>query len=315
MNDEPSVDVNDEPDDDVNGARAAQGAGQDGNRVTGREGSQDGSQVRAQGGTESGAQGAERGGGRPPRTASRALRIAAFVLPAVLVLGAGGGGIAYISATVGDASTKVPTRLWGQHAQPSGKKTVSRPGEGRHDTALSKLLLPATSPYRLGPDIGSYGNDAELTAKQAEAVIKEGGKGLSGTRRSEWNQRVEKWGVQGEAMRSYAADDNGLVVQFQLAKATDTKTIRDQFTSRTALLKLAGGRPGPGIDGHRSSAACFLLPRAQRSTVDAMSCIAHEGDVLVTVSASFTATASHKDAAAALVGRQLDYIKSPGDLV
>ncbi|MET9530833.1 hypothetical protein ABZY02_09695 [Streptomyces sp. NPDC006649] len=256
----------------------------------------------------------DRDGARPSWRASRAVRIAAAVLPAVLVLGAAAGGIAYVSVTAAHAATKAPTPLWGKDAQPRGKDPVTGLAGGRQDTELSKLLLPVPGLYRLGPDVGEYGNDAELTAQQAEAVIKTSGNGLSGTRRAEWNRKVEGWGVRGMGMRSYASDDNGLVVEVQLARIRDTKAVRDQFTARVALLKLLGASPGPKVEGHRSRTGCFLLPREPKSGIRTMNCFGYRGDVLVTSSATFT-KAFHKDDAVALLGHQLDYLKTPGEPV
>ncbi|MFE2375047.1 hypothetical protein [Streptomyces sp. NPDC059398] len=251
---------------------------------------------------------------RPSRRASRAVRVAAAILPAVLVLGAAGGGIAYIAATAGHAATKAPTPLWGKGVQPERDDPVAHPGEGRQDTVLSKMLLPANGRYRLGPDIGEYDHDAELTAKQAEAVVKGAGKGLSGSWRTEWNRKVEGWGVRGMGMRTYASDDDSLVAEVQLARIRDKKEVRSQFTTRMKLFKAAGAVPGPKIDGHRSDSGCFLPPKGLRSGLRTLDCFGYRGDVLVTFNATFT-EASYQNEAVALVGRQLDYLTTPGESV
>ncbi|WP_250300963.1 hypothetical protein [Streptomyces sp. A 4/2] len=252
---------------------------------------------------------------KPPVQRSRAFRIAAAVLPVVLVLGVAGGGIAYSASTADKADKKAPTRSWGDDPRGPGKDPVTRSAEGRHDTDLSKMLLPATGEYRLGPDIGAYGNDAELTAKQAEAMLKAGGKGLSGTRRRDWNERVEKLGAKGQAMRSYANDSGDLVIEVQISRMTDKKAVRNAYTFRTELFKaMEVFEAGPKVEGHRNTANCFLPPKEKRSGLDEMMCTAYEGEFLISFDA-YGVQPFPRKIVAALLEKQIDYVKSPGESV
>lgn len=113
----------------------------------------------------------------PRAPKGRARRVVLAVLPAVLVLGAVGGAAAYTKVTVDSADRTVTTKVWGEGAHKPAKDPAGDVGRGRADTELSKLLLPVPENYRLGPDMGEYGNDDEISGKKATAQMKESGRG------------------------------------------------------------------------------------------------------------------------------------------
>ncbi|KAA6220434.1 hypothetical protein CP979_19125 [Streptomyces filamentosus] len=266
-------------------------------------------------------------GARPRRKAGRVLL--GVVLPAVLVLGAAGGGIAYTAVTVANADRTAETVGWapaGPEAagEDPAETTVTR---GRADTPMSKLLLPVPEGYRLGPDIEAYGNDAELTGQEATALLKGEARGLSGKKRRAYEKRIEKLGVQGIGLRSFTSYDGGLVVEVQIVRMKDKRGIHDLYQGKREITEFLELPEGPRIKDHRNS-SCFLLEDPQDRTEDeseeereerenalrGMSCSAYDSELLVSVTA-FGAVPFEKSEVADLVKKQLDHIKSPGEYV
>ncbi|MEU9864244.1 hypothetical protein AB0D99_25555 [Streptomyces sp. NPDC047971] len=256
--------------------------------------------------------------GRP----GRARKLLTVVLPAVLVLGAVGGGVAYTSVTVGDADRSAPTVVW---EQPDLSKAPKDPAlgaaRGKASTPLSKMQLPVPDAYELGPDIEGYGNDGELSGKEAAALLKEEGKGLAGKKRRDWEKEVDRQGIQGVAFRSYASPERGVVITVHITRMKDKKAIRGGYELKKRLMAdLLKFPKGPRIDGHKNS-ACFMYPQAkgldkeERAVqVDGMTCSAYEADVLVTVTAAGSKPFD-KSEVAELARKQLDHITSPGEYI
>ncbi|MFG3498591.1 hypothetical protein [Streptomyces sp. NPDC047928] len=240
-----------------------------------------------------------------------------IVLPAVLVLGAVGGGLAYTKSRIDGADRVAPTVLWTD----AGRKPVEDPAEGfakgRASTPLSKLLLPVPESYRLGPDIDGRGNDTEISARDATALIKESGRGLAGKQRRDFDRNVDKMGVQGVAMRSYSAYHDNLVVEVQITRMKDRRKIKDLYKLRTDLADFFEMSAGPRIKGHKNSACYMNAPvgsGGKKTDLDGLTCLAYEGDVQVTVSA-YGPKPLDKAEVADLVRQQLDHIASPGEYV
>lgn len=261
-----------------------------------------------------------------PLPAKRSLavrRLLITVLPAVLVLGAVGGGLAYTKHTVDNADRTVTTTLWGQAERKPAEDPAGAADRGRTDTPLSRTLLPVPEGYRLGPDIASYGNDDELSAKQATALLKSAGDGFSGKERREFEKQIDRLGLQGFAMRSYSSDIDDLVVEVNIGRMKNKKAIHDWYERQIELYEAVDVfRKGPAVEGHKK-ATCYLLPKPYREDengerekvdLDAMRCMAYDGDLFVTVTAYGT-TPFDKTAAAELVKDQLDHIASPGEYV
>ncbi|MFJ8075658.1 hypothetical protein ACIQ7Q_17375 [Streptomyces sp. NPDC096176] len=258
----------------------------------------------------------------PPQAAPRGRRIIGVVLPAVLVLGAVGGGLAYTKVTVDNADRTSPTVVYVEpepHETPA-KDPAGNVGRGRASTPLSKLLLPVPEGYRLGPDIESHGNDAELSGKEAAALMKEDGRGLSGKERREFEKRVDKLGVGGIAVRSFATNSSDLVVEIEITRMNDKKYIHDAYELQTELLGGLLDLPkGPKITGHKRS-ACFLMPQErdlkdkEKTKLDGMVCTAYESEFLVSVR-GFGIEPFEKAQVAELVKDQLDHISSPGEYI
>ncbi|MEU6880884.1 hypothetical protein [Streptomyces sp. NPDC046712] len=256
-----------------------------------------------------------------PKKPGRGRKLLTVVLPTVLVLGAIGGGVTYTGVTVSSADRTAPTVVW---EQPDMSKAPKDPAldtaRGKASTPLSKLLLPVPSAYELGPDIEGNGNDGELGGKEATALLKQEGKGLSGKKRRDYEKRIERLGVQGTAFRSYAWPAQGLEVTVHITRMKDKKQIRDMFQVQKELFGFLKFPKGPKIDGHKNS-ACFMRPededldkKEQDEQLDGMICVAYDSEVLVTVT-SAGAKPFEKSAVAELVRKQLDHIESPGEYV
>ncbi|MET9622968.1 hypothetical protein ABZZ37_19750 [Streptomyces sp. NPDC006464] len=256
-----------------------------------------------------------------PGKKGRARTLLTVVLPAVLVLGAVGGGLAYTGVTVSGADRGAETVVWEKtQASAADKDPAVGFERGRASTPLSKLLLPVPSGYELGPDVEMYGNDGELGAREAAALMKQEGKGLSGKKRRDYEKRIDRLGVQGVAVRTYVSSDEDLVVYVHITRMKDKSRIRDMFELRKEIAGLLKFPKGPKIDAQATS-MCHLVPQAkglskkeQADQLDGMVCAAYDSDVYVTVTAE-GAKPFDRSAMAALVKKQLDHIESPGEYV
>ncbi|WP_103535465.1 hypothetical protein [Streptomyces sp. SM11] len=250
----------------------------------------------------------------PPPAPGRGRRVVLTVLPVVLVLGAVGGAAAYTKNTVDTADRTVTTTVWDEDRAPAGKDPAGEPSRGRHDSELTKLLLPVPEGYRLGPDIGELGNDSETSGAKATAAMKEMGRGLAGKDRRALNKSVEKLRVRGIAQRSYVSDAHDLVVNVQIVKMQDKRAVRETYLTRKKLLDgIDAFRKGPSVDGHKK-VSCYRLPKGDKETLDGVICIAYDGETSVAVNASGSKPFSPSDVGD-LVKDQLDHIVSPGEYI
>ncbi|MFE7410926.1 hypothetical protein, partial [Streptomyces laurentii] len=191
--------------------------------------------------------------------------------------------------------------------------------QGRASTTLSKLLLPVPEGYRLGPDIGRYGNDSEVSGDDATALMKESGKGLSGKKRREFDRRIEKLGIKGIAVRSYVSDASGQLLNVRVQHMKDQGAGREFVAIQRDLAALLRLGKGPKIEGHKN-AFCSTLPKATGeskdadSTLDGMVCSAYEGEYIVSADAVAGGSLDRSEIAE-LLKKQLDHITSPGEYV
>ncbi|MGP3637065.1 hypothetical protein ACTU45_27600 [Streptomyces sp. 24-1644] len=249
-----------------------------------------------------------------PARPGRIRRVVLGVLPFVLVLGAVGGAAAYTKTTVDGADRTVTTTVWQKPDREPAKDPAGDPPRGRAVTELSKLLLPAPSGYRLGPDMGADGNDSETSGRKAAAAMKESGRGLAGKQRRELEKRIDRYDIQGLVRRSYVADTDDLVVETQIVKMKDRKAVRDMYTFRTGLMDAVGVfRDGPKIKGHKH-ATCFRMPKDSKTDLDGMHCAAYDGGVLLILAATGSEPFD-ASAVADLLKDQLDHVASPGEYV
>lgn len=252
----------------------------------------------------------------PPAPAPRkGRRTLATVLVCVLLAGAVGSAVFYTSMQVKDADRTAATKVW-----QSQKKPGSEEPEKWHSpverTELGKRLLPLPDRYRLGPDIDGYGNDTVLTSSQASALFKQSVRGLPQDQRKAEREAIEKLRIQGIGMRSYASEDNDLVVEIQLAQMANKRAVEDMAGYQAEMTRRLGGfTKGPKIEGHKD-AKCFMVPASEGQTdgLEMMICSAAEDDLLVTATA-YGGKRMDMKAAASLLKKQLDHVVTPGEAV
>ncbi|MEU7073148.1 hypothetical protein AB0B30_29400 [Streptomyces narbonensis] len=256
------------------------------------------------------------------KTVNRKRRILANALIAVLVLGTVGGGVAYTAVTVDGADRTAPTVGW---AEPTATATPADPAagfaKGRASTPLSKLLLPVPDGYVLGADVEGYGNDDEVEAGKAVALFKQTSKGLYGKKRRAYEKEIDKLGIQGMAMRSYASVGSTLQVEVLVLRMKNRKMVRQFSDIRQEMFEFLQLREGPKVKGHEKDASCYLMPESRAgdaeeraSRLRGMVCHAYDGEVMVTVEA-YGGEPFGSKAVAELVRKQLDHIQSPGEYV
>ncbi|AJF66405.1 hypothetical protein [Streptomyces vietnamensis] len=258
------------------------------------------------------------------KSGRRTRRILKNVLASVVVLGAVGGGVAYTAVTVDRADRTAPTVAW---AEPSTTATPKDPAadadRGRASTPMSRLLLPVPDGYVLGADIEGHGNDDEIPAKQAAALLKQTGKSFYGKKRRAYEKEVDRLGIQGMAMRSYAAQDSTLQAEVIVLRMKDKKSVREFFEVRKEMSEFFELRKGPKIKEYAKNSACYLGPKPAKPEQDEdertpdlqkMTCSAYDGEVMVTVTA-FGGEPFDQKAVADLVEKQLRHIQSPGEYI
>ncbi len=263
----------------------------------------------------------EAGEPRPPKKKGVRRVLLGVVLPSVLVLGLIGGGVTYTALTVSSADRTAPTQVWG------GAKRTAQDEDpaaalmrGKAGTPLSKLLLPIPEGYEPGPDEQLYGNDGELGAADATALMKRAGEGLSGKKRRAFEKDIDKLGIEGIGVRSFADPADDLVVSVQIARMKDKKRIKDSYRLRKEVMDFLEFPKGPKVKDHRN-AVCYTAPedkeldKEERAVaLEHMICLAYDSEVLVTLTAA-GAKPFDEARVADLLKQQLDHIESPGEYV
>ncbi|MFD7497552.1 hypothetical protein ACFV8T_35300 [Streptomyces sp. NPDC059832] len=245
----------------------------------------------------------------------RPRRVLLLALPVVLVVAAVAGAAAYTKSSVDGADRGVRTRLVAEPEHKPGKDPAGDVARGRASTELSKLLLPVPAGYRLGPDNGEMGNDGEQSGKKATAAMKQNARGLAGKERRAYEKRIDKLRIEGIAARSYTEDSNTLAISTEIVRMKDKKAVRNLYTFRTGLFESIGiFRTEPKIEGHTRNARCYVLRKGSKDSIESMNCLAYDGELSLSVSASGTRPFDRK-AVAELLKDQLNHIASPGEYV
>ncbi len=263
----------------------------------------------------------EAGEPRPPKKRRARRVLLGVVLPSVLVLGLIGGGITYTALTVSSADRTAPTQVWGGAKRTAhDEDPAAALMRGKAGTPLSKLLLPIPEGYEPGPDEQLYGNDGELGAADATALMKRAGEGLSGKKRRAFEKDIDKLGIEGIGVRSFADPSDDLVVSVQIARMKDKKRIKDSYRLRKEVMDFLEFPKGPKVKDHRN-AVCYTAPedkeldKEERAVaLEHMICLAYDSEVLVTLTAA-GAKPFDEARVADLLKQQLDHIESPGEYV
>ncbi|MDB1087962.1 hypothetical protein PJ985_10330 [Streptomyces sp. ACA25] len=258
-------------------------------------------------------------------------RVVPTALAALLVLGLTGGGALYTKNTVDGADRASPTELGSSLlAEKYAEDDSAGLLRGRSDSELSKLLLPAEPPYRLGPDIGRYGRDGEISGEEAGEQLKDSVAQWPRRLRVEILDTIDKLRPEGRAFRSYEHRSSEFVVDVSLTRYgadTDAETMHRGLRDGYETMELF--RDGPRLDGH-DEARCFFPPQgedlvrfvgrdpshypdmAEHGTgLDRMLCTATRGEHHIVVEA-YGLTPFPLHAVTTLLENQLDHLTSPG---
>jgi hypothetical protein len=248
----------------------------------------------------------------PTAPARRRRRIAALVGSLVLAAGVI-GGVGYTVVTVDGADRDAGAPLWKfPRATTETAKPVAANG-------LSGMLVPyKDGGWGKGPDIGEYGYDAELSGAHATALRKESLSGLPRTQRKALEKQIDKQRLKGIAMRSYLSNfyaSKTASVTIELSELQNSAAVREISRYQDELVGVMDDllREGPKIEGHKD-ARCFLAPEDKDEKLDSMVCFAHQGNVLVSLTADSAKPMQQKDIAT-LLREQLDRIAEPGESV
>ncbi|WP_256976527.1 hypothetical protein [Streptomyces sp. CS113] len=255
---------------------------------------------------------------RPGRGRRLAVVGSALVLAAVTVVGAG-----YTAVTVRDADRGPGAPALALPKAAPEKKAEQAPAPAAGAAGLAKALVPYRSDaWSRGPDLGEFGSDATLSGAQATALRKESLTGLPRSERKELEKAIDRRHITGMAMRNYAGGghftDDGqtgtATVSIVLSRMGNRSAVRDMATRQNEFFAAMDVfREGPRIKGHKD-ARCFRLSAESDQELDMVFCAAHEGDVLVTVTAD-SVRPLDTESFTELVTEQLDRIADPGESV
>jgi hypothetical protein len=223
------------------------------------------------------------------------------------------GGVAYTAVTVDGADRDAGAPQWTfPKATPETAKPASAEG-------LAGMLVPyVAQSWVRGPDIEGYGYDAQLSGARATALRKESLSGLPRTQRKALEKQIDKQRLQGIAMRSYLSSfyaEKASAVTIELSELANASAVRELSGYQEELVDVLDGilRKGPAIKGHKD-ARCFLAPEDKDEKLDSMVCFAHQGSVLVSLTADSPKPMDQKGVAM-LLREQLDRIAEPGEAV
>lgn len=265
---------------------------------------------------------------RPDRPARKPVRWSrvATVTGSVLLTGAVVAGLAFTAVTVNGADRDPGAPSW------KFPETAADAEKGSAPQSLAGMLVPyGDDGWLRGPDLGEFGSDTQLGAARATALQKEALRDLPRSRRLRLEKEIDRWRITGMAMRSYVSGSVSLyqetdlyTVGVVLTRLENRAAVRDLARFRSEFPDLLDGFPGsrddsregPRIKGHEN-ARCVLPPEDpedEDQAIDTMSCSAHVGDVLVTLTAK-GAKPLDTEGVATLLREQLDRITEPGKAV
>ncbi|MDX6764731.1 hypothetical protein SIN09_36475, partial [Streptomyces sp. F8] len=241
-------------------------------------------------------------------------RTLALVSAAVAVVVLAGGGVA-AAAALADADRTAPTRYWVAEDHTTGGTAAPVPSVPPNE--LTGKLMPLPANYWPGPDLDPEGNDYFLPSDKALQSFKDARTGLSSTERAERDKALADLKLAGMAGRSYARGEGhgAAVAEIRLIQADPQQLATfAEFTKK--LIELTAGGEAPQVDGY-PQAKCGLDDSLKggkdgKEKIEALDCVAVEGNVLVTFRMYGSKGFAAKDAAS-LFKQQLDHLKSPGE--
>ncbi|MCM1968779.1 MULTISPECIES: hypothetical protein [Streptomyces] len=231
---------------------------------------------------------------------------------AVLLAGALVAGVGHTVLTVRDADRDAGAPRWEFPPERSSDETGTPSPSG-----LAGRLVPyGTYGWTTGPDLDEFGSDVSLSGAQAAALRKESLRDLPRTQRRALEKQIDRSEITAMAMRSYvlAEGEDSAAVSIVLAEMENRTTVRETSTFQSELLgSLDFFRAGPKIEGYKN-ARCYLSPKEADENLDYLFCTAHQGNVLITATASAIRPLDTEELAT-LFRVQLDRIADPGERV
>lgn len=248
----------------------------------------------------------------PESASGKGRRGLALGVAAAIVAVAAGGGIGYVLLHRGGGTDAKPVAQPWKAPEPKRTGAFGVKAGGSHYGALRKLLLPVPGEYQPGPDVGEYGNDVELDAKQTEAQMKNSTGKLFKKNRATMEKAVARLHVEGSGIRTYSSADSDFYVQMTIVQMKNKQAAAARSEFFAEFTRAMGiFRNGPQVAGH-DRARCVLPPTEPGGKLDSMVCQATEGDLLVTMNV-YGVRPLKKDDAVLLFKQQLDRIQDPGE--
>ncbi|MFA7768801.1 hypothetical protein [Streptomyces sp. NRRL S-448] len=251
--------------------------------------------------------------GPAPKANRKVVKLVAAAVGVVVLVGAGVGA----AAALADADRTSPTRYWMAEDHTTGGTQAPVPSVPPN--ALTGKLLPMPDKYWPGPDIDKEGNYYFLSGERALESFKEARTGLSSSERAERDKALADLKLKGLAGRSYSRrdGDGNATAEIELLQADPAQLAKfGEFTNK--LIELVGtGGEAPKVDGY-PQAKCSVDPIViekegkKKEKIEALDCLAVEGDVMVSFRMYGTEGFAVKDAVG-LFKQQLDHLKSPGE--
>ncbi|MFE7184995.1 hypothetical protein [Streptomyces erythrochromogenes] len=241
-------------------------------------------------------------------------RTLALVSAAVAVVVLAGGGVA-AAVALEDADRTSPTRYWVAEDHTTGGTAAPVPSVPPNE--LTGKLMPLPANYWPGPDLDREGDHYFVPSDKALQNFKDARTGLSSSERTERDKALADLKLKGMAGRSYARGEGegAAVAEIRLMQADPQQVAKfAEFTKK--LIELTAGGEAPQVEGY-PQAKCGLDDSLKggkdgKEKIDALDCVAVEGDVLVTFRMYGSKGFAVKDAAS-LFKQQLDHLKSPGE--
>ncbi|WP_165984876.1 hypothetical protein [Streptomyces sp. YIM 98790] len=260
-------------------------------------------------------------------------RVLLPVLAVLLVLGLAGGGALHVRSVVAGADRSAPVDHGVDALTGASENGAEEAPPGRSHTELSALLLPYPKYVHPGPDIGEWGNDAEISGEEATAMIKDSVAGMPRDYRRDFHDWADRLEISGVALRSYASPRDSTVTEIVITAYGSAADAEEHHERLTGLVDDIGVfRSGPKAKDY-PDARCHLQPQGEdmlrlldidpedvdlsdmeEPELDSMFCTAVVGERHVLFRAYGGLPLPERKLAGMLTD-QLDHLESPGTYV
>jgi hypothetical protein len=231
-------------------------------------------------------------------------------LGALLSIAVGGGVGAYIVHHENQHNKQVIAQAKASVVPiPKSKpQTAGVRADGSHYGPLYPYLLPTPAGYTLGPDDGTCGDNAVLTAAQFDGDISCLIPGQPQSDLADAKSSLADVQVTNLAVRTYRNTATSLVLEIELVQSSLDGAAQNSADFASTISDPSLFSQGPAVPGY-DQATCVLPPGLGSDTVDSMICVASIGDMEVRVDAYGIAPLD-QPAIAQIVSRQLDLLKT-----